>query len=238
MIRFEDFERLGAMAAFSETSDGDFSLRNGPEPTVLESRRRLAEACGLDARHITCARQVHGTEVLRVGVEERGRGARDWHDALGPADALVTDVPGLPLAVLVADCVPVYLYDPERRVAGLVHAGWRGTLDGAAARAVEAMTREWGSDPAGLHALLGPSAGPCCYEVSPELAEDFRKAGLAARGRHVDLWESNALALASAGIPRGRISASGMCTLGDTRFHSYRRDATSARSMALLAVRG
>lgn len=236
MIRFENFERYGVVAAFSEAADGNFSLRNGSVPEAVAARRRFAEACGLDPAGLACVQQVHGTEVVRVRAEDRGRGAFAWEDALGPADALLTDVPGLPVAVLVADCVPVYLHDPARGVAGLVHAGWRGTLDRAAARALEAMRRGWGTDPADVHALLGPSAGPCCYEVSEELAEDFRRAGLSAEDRRVDLWASNARVLAAAGVPPSQIQTAARCTVCDPRFHSHRRDATPNRNMALLAL--
>jgi YfiH family protein len=238
VIRFTDFESLGLKAAaFSERGDGDCSLKGAADPaTAIAARQAVAGPCGASAGDIVCVKQGHGVDVAVAREEDRGRGARDWNDALGPADSILTNVPGLPLAILVADCVPLYLVDPARRAGGLVHAGWRGTFDGAAARAVEAMSREWGSDPADLYAWMGPSAGPCCYEVSPELAERFRTAGLVAEGRHVDLWGSNARRLQQAGLGPARISACGICTICDPRFHSHRRDADGCRNMALFML--
>lgn len=237
MIRFTEFETAGdVVAAFSEISDGNFSLRGDDATDCIEARRRFAEACGADPRSIACALQVHGTEVLRVGASDRGRGALSREDALGPADALVTDVPGLPLVVLVADCVPVYLHDPVKCAIGLVHAGWRGTFDRIAAHTLQAMTREWGSNPADVRALIGPSAGPCCYEVSEELADRFRAAGLVAHERNVDLWASNARVLTDAGVSLENIECAKLCTLCTDRFHSHRRTATHARNMALLML--
>jgi YfiH family protein len=237
VIRFEEFEGPGlAVAAFTEASDGNFSLRGEDATDGIEARRRFAEACGADPRSLALAQQVHGVEVLRVGAAERGRGALSREDALGPADALVTDVPGLPLAVLVADCVPVYLYDPVKNVIGIAHAGWRGTFDRIAAHTVERMRGEWGCEPGDLRALIGPSAGPCCYEVSEELAEQFRAAGLVARERMVDLWASNARVLVEAGVAADNIRTAGLCTLCSNRFHSHRRSATHARNMALISL--
>jgi len=149
---------------------------------------------------------------------------------------MVTDVAGLPLAVFVADCVPVYLFDPQRRATGLVHAGREGTRQQVGPKALHVLTREFGSRPGDVHALIGPSAGPCCYEVSTAIAQDFARAGLPVRGRHLDLWQANARQLVAAGVPEEQVAISGMCTICDGRFHSYRRDGGSARNMALLAL--
>lgn len=234
MIRFPEFEARGArVAAFSEACDGDAGPRSPSRRDTLES---LARELGIDADAVVFMKQVHGIEVARARASDRGRGAGAGEDALGPADALVTNAAGLPLAVLVADCVPIYLVDPVRRTGGIVHAGWRGTLDGAASAAVEALTREWGTKPEDVWALIGPSAGPCCYEVSEELAERFRRAGLAADGRLADLWESNTRQLEAAGLRRDRVLVSGLCTLCDGRFHSHRRDASGARNVGILVI--
>ena len=232
MIRFTEFERLGvAVAAFSDKADGDCGLTTGPA-----GRDKLCGQCHVNPGHLVCARQVHGVKVVRATESDRGRGARSRDNAFPDTDGIVTDVAGLPLAILVADCVPLYLYDPRRRAGGLVHAGRRGTLAGIAEKAVAVLDHAFGCCPEHLHALVGPSAGPERYEVSWEMAQEFSDAGLPARGRILDLWEANAHQLARAGVPRDHVSIAAICTISDARFHSYRRDGEAARNMALFAL--
>lgn len=238
MIRFDTLESLGARAAvISDRSDGDCRPPEPDDPAAPPGpRARLCARFGLDARDIVRANQVHGATIARVRDQDRGRGALAGMPAVPAADGLITDVPGLPLAILVADCVPVFLFDPVRRLAGLVHAGREGTRAGIARLAVAAMLEEWGGSPRDLHAVVGPSAGPRRYEVSEELAREWRAAGLPAQGRLLDLWEANVLQMESVGVPRAQIEVSGICTLTDGRLYSHRLGAGSARNMALLAV--
>lgn len=235
MIRFPVLERFGVTACFSESRDGDCGLR-GPEgrDAALCARRTVCEEAEVDAARLVCVRQVHGAAVFRATSDDAGHGAMSWESAPMEADAIVTDAVGLPIAVLVADCVPVYLVDPVRRAVGIVHAGWRGTMEDVVGAAVETMRKTWGADPDDLHALIGPSAGPCCYEVSEELAETFRQAGLEAHGRLVDLWTSNARRLEARGVRR--IHTSGLCTICTNRFHSHRKGSL-ARNLAVVALK-
>lgn len=184
------------------------------------------------------AHQVHGCAVLEV------------HDGLTPeavrtepADAVVATTPGLAVGVVTADCVPILLCAPERRAFAAVHAGWRGTVARAAAAAVEALAARAGSRPSALLAAIGPSIGPCCYEVAPELAarfeEDFGE-GVVDRSRpapRLDLWEANARALGAAGLLPERIDRLGRCTACEHGlFFSHRRDAgATGRQVAWIA---
>jgi YfiH family protein len=193
----------------------------GDEPASVERNwAQLRQATGLAFAR---ARQVHGREVLR---------AREPSPIpTAEADAVISDRPGLAACVSVADCVPILLVDPRSGAAAAVHAGWRGTLAGAAAHAVEILAREHGARPGDLLAAIGPSIGPCCYEVSEDLAVRFRdEVGPTAgnpRGRQsrVDLWLANALVLRKAGLSRERIEILGRCTACDPEsFFSHRRD--------------
>lgn len=188
--------------------------------SVEQNWARLREVTGLAFAR---ARQVHGAGVLRAREPSPIPSAE--------ADAVISDRPGLAACVAVADCVPILLADPRSGAVAAVHAGWRGTLAGAAARAVEALVRECGARPGDLLAAIGPSIGPCCYEVSEELAARFHdEVGPAAgnpRGRQsrVDLWLANASILRRAGLPRERVEILGHCTACDPeRFFSHRRD--------------
>ena len=136
-----------------------------------------------------------------------------------PPTAWSPTTPGLALTMRYADCVPVLLYGAARRAVGIAHAGWRGTVLGVAAATAQLMIAELGCDPAELVAGIGPSIGPCCYQVGPEVVAEFRRAfpgepvvgAEDADGRaHVDLWRANAAQLAALGVTQ--IEQSGYCT--------------------------
>jgi YfiH family protein len=159
------------------------------------------------------------------------------------ADAVVSAASGVAACVSVADCVPVLLADPATGTVAAVHAGWRGTLARAAAEGVAALAGA-GAPPERLLAAVGPSIGPCCYEVSEELAARFRAeigTGAVVDGArpHLDLWSANARLLAAAGLRSERIEVMGRCTACERAlFFSHRRDAgRTGRQMAFIAPR-
>jgi purine-nucleoside/S-methyl-5'-thioadenosine phosphorylase / adenosine deaminase len=189
---------------------------------VMENRRRLAAAAGYDPERLIATKHVHGTNVLRVG-----------EPLPEPAefDGLVTDRPGDILGAFAADCIPLLFADPVARVAGAAHAGWRGTVAGIGRRVVERMG-ELGSRPQDVRVALGPSIGPCCFEVGPEVVEQFTAAfpgvdDLVVRGPrrdHIDLRRAMRAVLEAAGVRAEHIDAAPPCTRCDPRFFSYRRD--------------
>ena len=121
----------------------NMALHVGDDPArVWENRTRYFAAIGLDAERICTIRQVHGTEIVRALRRDAGRGARDYADALADADALITNDSGVPLMLCFADCVPVLLYDPVHHAAGVVHAGWKGTVARIAAQTIVRMGEE------------------------------------------------------------------------------------------------
>lgn len=196
----------------------------GDDPErVRENLRRVAKDGDFDAAKLCQVVQVHGTEVLRASaVERRER----------QADGLVTDAP-LVLGSYSADCVCILLADGAGRVAA-IHAGWRGTVAGIAARAVEALVAI-GADPGKVRAALGPSIGPCCFEVQEEVAGRFQAllpAAVSTRSdasgqarTFVDLRRTNRHFLESAGVPGQNIADAPPCTCCDPqRFFSFRRD--------------
>ena len=129
---------------------------------VRANRERAFGALGRDPASVADLWQVHSADVV---IADAPRGTREH---LGKADALVTDRPEVTLFLRFADCVPILLYDPRRRVVGLVHAGWKGTLLKIPAQAVRVMIDRYGCRPADILAGIGPSIGPCHYEVGPE----------------------------------------------------------------------
>jgi polyphenol oxidase len=142
---------------------------------VRENRRRAAAALGADPADFVFAAQVHGSRAEVVSAADRGRGTLAAGDAVGPADALVTATPGTVLAILVADCVPIILYDPAAHVLACVHAGWRGTVARTAQAALAAMG-SLGTRPEDVIAGIGPSVAAGSYQVGEEVAAAARDA--------------------------------------------------------------
>jgi YfiH family protein len=164
-------------------------------------------------------KQVHSADCIAAD----GRGG-----VLGEGDALLENTPASVIAVKTADCIPLLLVDEANRAVAAVHAGWRGTAAQIARRAVEAMHARFGTRPEHLHAAIGPGIGNCCFEVGPEVAEQFGRAGRV----HVDLQEENRQQLLQAGVTLGRIYASNLCTMCEAEeFHSFRRDRERAGRM-------
>lgn len=191
------------------------------EEAVNENRARLARSLGFPPERLVTTPMVHGKNVLVVDETTAP-------DALSVrADILVTREPGYLLMLRLADCVPILLSDASSGVIGVAHAGWRGTAIGVAGEAVDAVAG-LGAERSGLTAVIGPSIGPCCFEVGDEVVAAFpdadgaRSAG--PRGRsHLDLWELNRRQLIVAGVPAEQIVVSGACTrCNPTTYFSHR----------------
>ncbi|MFN3651855.1 MAG: peptidoglycan editing factor PgeF [Armatimonadota bacterium] len=140
---------------------------------VRLNRLALQKALGRHLLEPVVGDQVHGHHAAAVGALHSGTRWQAQEAALAATDALVTSTPRLPLVTLVADCVPVALVDPYRKVAAAVHAGWRGLTGGVLESALGAMQRTAGTPAGDVVAWIGPAIGPCCYEVGPEVARNF-----------------------------------------------------------------
>lgn len=148
----------------------------GDDPAdVLNNRRRLAESLGFTLEAWTCGEQTHGKEIAIVTESDRGRGSLDRDSAFQSTDGLLTNVPDVLLASFYADCVPLYFYDPQQRVAGLAHAGWKGTVAEIAGAMVARMQEVYGSRPQDIYTAIGPSIGECCYEVDDYVMNHVRR---------------------------------------------------------------
>jgi polyphenol oxidase len=210
---------LAALAAIPDLVHG-FGLRLAQDEreTRDETRARVAGALEPFGR-LLLLKQVHGVRVL----------AAPW-DGTPEADAALAAGPGLLLGIETADCLPILLVDPRRRMVAAAHAGWRGTAAGVAARAVEALVAA-GCRAGEIVAALGPAIGPCCYEVGEELREAFGDEAEhvlrpGPRGRpHLDLRRANARQLLRAGLGERSLHQLDECTrCRADRYHSYRRE--------------
>lgn len=217
------------------------AVGDAPE-AVEENARRLAQAIGVRTGQLVTIRQVHGDAILEaIGPGEGDR----FLQPIGEADALISRAPGAVLCIQTADCVPVLLHAPDVSAVGAIHAGWRGTIAGIAARAVERLASEWGARPERMQAAIGPCIHRCCYEVDEALASRFQErygesviAAGAGERPHLDLVEANLRELSEAGLHREKISVLSACTSCDAeRFFSHRRDAgRSGRQISWVAL--
>ncbi|MGZ4198638.1 MAG: polyphenol oxidase family protein [Thermoleophilia bacterium] len=229
--------RLGGVSpAPFDSLNLSFSTDDDPG-NVWRNRLDFAAAAGAEAGDLVVPGQVHGTTIVEVGSGERGRGARGRTDVVAAADGLITAAAGVPLLVSFADCVPVMLVaGSPARVLALVHAGWRGMLAGIVAEAARAV----GTRGAARAAVIGPSIGPCCFAVSPDVGEHFEAAfpGTWREGR-VDLWEAARRQLAEGGFAPADIVSSGLCTCHDRQFFSHRREhGLTGRQAAIAWITG
>ena len=215
---------------------------------VVENRRRAAAAVGLGLDDLVFCDQTHGRDVAVVDHRDRGRGTLAVDDAV-PADAVVTATPGVGLVVMVADCVPVVLYEPGAHIVAAVHAGWRGTVARITAAAVETMVG-LGADPAAVVAGIGPAVTADRYQVGADVADAvhacFAGDGGAVdevvrpdgTGRwQVDLWAANRRILVDAGVQPGNIEVSPMGTGPGTPFFSDRAARPCGRFAAVARLR-
>jgi hypothetical protein len=221
----------GIRAAFTTRHGGcseppfaslNLSFASGDDPDrVRRNRARALGTIGQSPEAWTGGRQVHGTRIARIGASERGAGAEGPGTTIRDTDGLWTDEPGSALVVLAADCIPLLLADPARRRVAVVHVGRRGLLAGIVGRAVDAVGAS-----RSLHAFVGPSIGPCCYEVDEASADAARAAfgDDVVRGparRHLDLWRGCTRALGQAGVRA--VWTAALCTRCEPhRFFSHR----------------
>ena len=214
--------------------------------TAEHDERRLAEACGVDVTQLVKVRQVHGRTVHVVRPGDAVALSDAGNEPATDADAIVCTDPGRAIAVRVADCVPILIADRHQRVVAAVHAGWRGTCAGVATAAVEAI-RELGISPGDLTAAIGPSIGPCCYQVddrvrtaflgmTPDAADWFIEDG---PGHwRLDLWRANADQLEAVGVPAEAIDIARICTADQPEIcFSYRREGSgTGRLVAAIRI--
>ena len=218
----------------------NMSFVHGATAESLENRKDFLQTKSINYQGVVCLRQVHGDRIIRAEEDDRGKGALSQENSLADADALVTNVRGLPLAVFTADCLSIFLFDPQSLVVGIVHAGWRGTKSRIAAKAVLLLQKEFNLDPQSVFVGFGPAIRQCCYSVGEELAGDFGEFVVKREGTfYFDLARANHQQLCQAGIKQANIADCGICTFCSTKeFFSYRRDKQGCgRSMSVIMLK-
>ena len=201
--------------------------RGDVKEDVDENFRRVSDAMGHGKRleDFVLTYQTHTTNIRVVSEEDRGKGPareRDYRDV----DGLVTNIPGIILGTFHADCPPVYFIDPVNKAIGLAHSGWKGTKGKISAEVIKVMAREYGTKAEDLICAIGPSICGDCYEVGPDVAEEFSSAFTDEELYGADtilvpypgdkyrlhLWNAIKLTLIQAGVQPGNIAVTDICT--------------------------
>ena len=244
LLTFDIFANRTDVTAFVTTrvgglSNGHLSSLNmglsefEPAQATIGNRMLVCKAANIDFEKLTFQHQVHGSSITIVNENNAGAGNRVKAEALPDSDAMITATPGITLFAQAADCVPIAAYDPIRKVAAAIHAGWRGTAQRIAAKTIQKMVTDFGCNPQNILVGIGPSIGKCCYEVGPEVVDIFkREFGFAQslftateNGQTLDLWSANQLQLEEVGVLASNIEVAGICTkCCCDKFYSSRAD--------------
>ena len=228
MIHFSFLEERGlSLAVMSGKQEGDCSSREEASGTAASFLHKLS----LSPNQLRRVRQVHGTRVVEV-TDARVASRSDFPEA----DGLITNCAGVPLGISVADCAPVVLYNPVKKAIAVVHAGREGVRHNIVSVGIHALCDRYGGNPAQLLALTGPCAGVCCYEVSPEMAQSWRAAGLPTQDRNLDLARAIGQQLENDGVLRHNRAVVPHCTVCGGGFFSYRADKTLHRNLVIVML--
>lgn len=209
---------------------------------VLIRRQELAQLIGIDHHQIVRGYQTHSNNIHLVKESAPALTlAGNGQDVIPDTDGLITNIPGIPLSIFVADCVPIFLLDRANKAIGLVHAGWRGTIAKIAQKAVYQMQEAFNATPSDLLIGIGPCIGSCCYKVGPEVIEAVKEnfidyEGLI-KGNFFNLAFANKQQVLEAGINEKNIILSQRCTAcSPHEFFSYRMG-NKGRMMAVIELR-
>jgi len=240
VFKFESFKKYKNIAHLVTTKEG-WNSGNKPrftgdsEAIYSGFRKELAISCETDAKQFVFPRQTHSDRVVVVTSENVA-------DTIDDTDALITNESGIFICVQTADCVPILLFDPVKKVVAAIHAGWKGTISKIAKKTIGQMTEKFGCNPADIVAGIGPSIHIHAYEVGPEVVEAVEasfsnspallKPSMNEGRAYFDLWEANQTVLMESGIPEENIELMGLCSFEQSDlFYSARRDGTDTGRM-------
>jgi YfiH family protein len=197
------------------------------EKNVQENRHRFFQSLGIKHDELAIPVQIHGNHILQVTTP----------GIYPETDGLITDVPGICLVIQVADCLPIYLYDPVHRAIGLIHAGWRGSARKIVVEGLSAMKFSFKSRAEDLSVFLGPSIGPCCYEVGTDVSNHFPENVM--QGNRLNLWKMNQNLLIESGVSPDNITVSGLCTAcySDWFFSHRKSGGKTGRMMGIIGLK-
>ena len=252
----ESFDKTGLVRHCFTTrkggvSEGCFSSlnlgvnRGDDMERVLKNYDIIFGALGSSKEKAILSKQTHSDTVWEVGTSDQGNGLLRAN-RFENADAFITRERGAALTVFMADCVPILFLDPVKRAIAACHSGWRGTVQRIGEKTVLKMTERFGCRPADILCAIGPSIGPCCFEVDVPVVKEFEAAfdflppseyikHTGGEKYHIDLWRANTELLKHAGVPKENITVSGECTVcNEELYFSHRRDGDRRGSLSAI----
>ena len=199
---------------------------------VLQNYDILCNTLNFDKNSFVLCHQTHTTNIRVVTEQDRGMGVTK-KSTIKNTDGLVTNIPGIQLVVFCADCVPILLFDPNKKAIAAIHAGWRGTVNGIAKKAIQKMELNYGTHAKDIIAGIGPSIGQCCFQVDEPVVKEFRQKlpfaedvimkDTVPERYKIDLWETNKRILMDCGVEQNNIELTKICTMCHTDlFYSHR----------------
>ena len=216
------------------------------ESRVAENRKIILDALSIDYRTAVTAQQVHKEKISLVRKEDKGKGAFKYSKRIAQTDALITDIPGIPLLMCYADCVPIFILDPVKKAIALIHSGRKGTELELTLKTLFKMKKIFKTNPRSCLAAIFPSIGPCCYNIKEENKIDdywlnevkYNGEPISSQnksGRSLDLRKANHGQLIKGGVEEKNIFVNEICTADHPElFFSYRRDKGITGRMAAI----
>lgn len=216
------------------------------ESRVTENRKIILDDLSIDYRTVVTAQQVHKDKIALVRKEDKGKGTFKYSKGIAQTDALITDIPGVPLLMCYADCVPIFIFDPVKKTIALIHSGRKGTELELTLKTLFRMKKTFETNPRSCLAAIFPSIGPCCYNIKEEnKIDDYWLSGVKYNGepislrnksgRSLDLRKANYGQLIEGGVEKKNIFINEICTADHPElFFSYRRDKGNTGRMAAI----
>ncbi|MGI6587073.1 MAG: peptidoglycan editing factor PgeF [Gracilibacteraceae bacterium] len=243
MVKHCFTSRIGGVSQGIYNSLNTSDDKEDPIENVHRNLELVCEAIGVNYRNLVFSDQTHEDNIRAVTKADLGKGITIPND-ITHTDGLMTNIPGIPLITFYADCVPLFFLDKENRAIAVVHSGWKGTVLKIGAKTIRKMMKVYGTNPENCLIGIGPSIEMDCFEVGPEVAEQFIESfgnrpqiiKPLENGKYVvDLWAANKLMLMELGVPEDNITISGFCTkCSEEYFFSYRRDKGRTGSMSAI----
>lgn len=233
----------------SETAweNGNLALHTTDDTeTIIKKRRAFTNELGLSLHRLTTAAQTHSANIHEVTASDKGRGAFSMDTAIPDTDALYTTEPGILLGTLTADCVPVVFFDKSKKIAGVIHSGWQGTIKEITRKVFTHLRETKQSDPENIHVHLGPALSQEKFEVDTDVYEKYAQLGYAkafidyneeTNKYHIDNQKVVQKQCEMSGVPISQISCDRTCTFLSKNHFSYREDRHTGRHLSFIMIK-